>query len=101
MSMQVLTSVAGAARVHRRDHDHHLAHSGDVEFEALTTSKSRAMHHLDLGQLVVVGADTVDSPRTETVQAPEFTDRKFRGVSNATEYIRIAPRAHTAQGAAR
>jgi hypothetical protein len=98
MSMQVLASVAGAARVHRGDHDHHLAHSGDFEFEALTTSKSRAMYDLDLGQLVVVGAHTVDSPRTETVQAPEFTDRKFRGVSNGMKYIRIAPSPQNARG---
>jgi hypothetical protein len=98
MSMQVLASVTVAARVHRGDDDHHLANSGDVEFEALAAPKSRAMYHFDLGQLVVVSADTVDGPRTEKVQAPEFTDRKFRGVSNGMKYIRIAPSPHSAQG---
>jgi hypothetical protein len=100
--MRALASAAGRTTgVHRRDHDHHLADSGDIEFETLAMAKSRCIDHLDLGQLVIVGADTVNGLRAETVQAPEFADRKFRGVSNATEYIRIAPRAHHPQAGER
>jgi hypothetical protein len=100
--MRALASVAGGAvRVRRRDHNHHLANGGNVEFEPLPTPKSRRIYDLDLGQLVVVGADSVDGLRTEALEAPAFTDRKFRDASNGRKYIRIAPRPQNPQGVVR
>jgi hypothetical protein len=100
--MQALASVPGsAARVARRDHNHHRADGVDVEFEALAAAKSRRTYHLDLDQLVVVCADPVDRLGAKPIEAPEFTDREFRGVSNATEYIRIAPRPQNPRGVQR
>ncbi len=100
--MQALASAQGsAARLTRRDHNHHRANRVDVEFEALAAAKSRRTYHLDLDQLVVVCADTVDRLGAKAVEASEFTDREFRGVSNATEYIRIAPSPRKPRGAQR
>jgi hypothetical protein len=97
--MQVLASGAGrSVRVRGPGHDHHLANGGDLEFETLATPKSRSMHDLDLGELVVVRADPVDRLRTETLEAPEFTDRELRDVSNGVKYIRIAAGPQNAQG---
>ena len=100
--MTVPTSARAAGRIirlQRPHHDHHLADGGNVELETLAMAEPGRMNHLEFGQLVVVGADAVDGTRTETVQAPEFTNCKFRGVSNVPEYIRIARGAHETKAA--
>jgi hypothetical protein len=99
--MQVLASAAERAirvrrrahnplRAHGRDHNHHLADGGNIEFETLATPKARGLHHLDLGQLVVPAADTVDRLRAEQVAAPEFPNPEFCRSGNRTNLSTVA-----------
>jgi hypothetical protein len=104
--MRVLASAAGRTirvrrpthdplRANGRDHDHHLADGGNIEFETLATAQSRGLHHLDLGQLVVPAADTVDRLGAEQVAAPEFPNPEFRSSRNRTNLSTVASPADT------
>jgi hypothetical protein len=97
MNMIELASYAGTTdRVRRRHDNRHAADRGDVELETLATAQPRSIDHLDLRQLVVPVADTVDGLRPQMVAAPEFPDPEFRGSRNAYKYI--APRPQDASG---
>lgn len=82
-------------RVRRRHHQIHSADFGHVEFETLARAKPRSTDDLNLGQLVVPAADTVDRLRAEQVAAPEFPNPEFRSSGNRTNVSTVASPADT------
>ncbi len=94
MNSRVLAPIAGRIdRVHRPDHDRHAADRGHVELEPLSPSQAGSLDDLDLGQLVVVGADTVDGLGTELDATSELPDLEFRGHRDEAKYIAGPPAA--------
>jgi hypothetical protein len=102
MNMRDLASLAGGTtRVVGRRHDQcHAANRGDVEFETLAAAQTGRTHHLDLGQLVVPVANSVDGLGTENLPAPEFPDREFRGSRNGPN-VSIVAKANSRRGVLR
>jgi hypothetical protein len=97
MNMSDLAAFAGTtSRFARREHQCHVADSGDVELEALATAQARSPHHFHFGQLVVPVADAVDGLCAEQDAAPELADSELRGRAHATKYSPSSPDIHGA-----
>ncbi len=92
MNSRLLAPIAGRiGRVHRPDHDRHAADRGQVELEALSPSQSGSLDDLDLGELFVVGADTVNGLCAEQNATSELPDLELRGHRDEAKYIAQPP----------
>jgi GT2 family glycosyltransferase len=94
---RVLDSLAGrTGAIGRPGHNGHLTDRGEVELESLSTLQAGSPDDLDLGQLVVPVADTVDSLGAELHAASEFTNPELTPQRDGAKYMPAPPRTRPA-----